>query len=459
MKKNIALIAGVAAFVPLFYKQEVALNASIFCTIVWILLFRVSRKKHHTKTFWWLSVTLFATIFCFAWYGDFASFLTMFFTLMLLIIKTHYPRLTILAHPFVIIISGASSWVRALFVKTWLKVPKGLYNSFWKKTIAYVIIPVVFATIFVVLYSLISKKFASYLVTDFNYNNLLIIILLAIVGFFFMFNFMYVYVPRFLMKENYRLSDDFVPSVRSSSNDNHPQSLFHRTSGEITLLLLNLLLSFFISVYAPESIQKLRPDDSYSHEVHERIYVLIASIVLAVSVIMIYFYSPSNFSKKGKRLRILSYVWIFLNAIVVVIALHKTNEYVFHYGLTFKRVGVYIFLFLCLAGLFLTTRKLFFTKTNIYLLHRMAWVFFISMIIGLNINWSWIVTRYNMTYQVEPDMQYLRSLDYNKEILYKALGNYHQWDSEYHSISEEVRHQKSKHFLSQRLYYLSLDIE
>lgn len=461
MKKNIALFAGVVSFVLLFYKQEVAMNLSIFSLLVWLVIFLVTGKKYYTNTFWWLSAAVFICAGAFAWYGDFASFIALFFTLALFIIKAFYPKLNILAAPFIMLISGGTSLVRMLLVKNWITLPKGVYNNFWRKAIAYVVVPLFFAIIFMGLYSIASQKFASYLNFNWDLTNVGIIAGLSALGFFFMFNFIHLFVPRFIVKENYRLSDNF------SSSGSHRRLLavtsggqsFQRRSGEISLLLLNIILVFFILVYASESIQNLSPDISYSSEVHERVYVIIGSIVIAVAIIMIYFYSPSNFGKEAKLLRTLSYVWITLNAALVIIAMLKTGEYVAAYGLTFKRVGVYAFLILSLIGLVITSYKLMFVKTNIYLLNRMVWVFFAAMIIGFNINWSWVVTKYNITHQKKPDVGYLSTLDYNKKIMFETFGDNQTWEENYNSISELLRHEKNKSFLSSRLYYQFLNLK
>jgi hypothetical protein len=153
-------------------------------------------------------------------------------------------------------------------------------------------------------------------------------------------------------------------------------------------------------------------------------------------------------------LRLLAYLWISLNAVLALIAIFQIGKYVHYYGLTFKRIGVYIFLLLSIIGLMITTFKLIFVKTNVYLLNRMAWIFFITIIIGFNINWSWVVTKYNITYQEKPDLYYLKYLDYNKCLMYETFGDYSTVDTPYdNSISKEVQRMKEKSFLSKNLYY------
>ncbi|MFV0606739.1 MAG: DUF4153 domain-containing protein [Niabella sp.] len=459
MKKNIALLVGVITFVLLFYKKEPGINVGIFSLLVWGCVFIVSNHRKRTLVFWGLSAAVWGTALGFAWYGDFPSFIALFFSLTLFIVKTFYPKLNILFYPFVLIISGASSFIRVFFFKYWLPVSNKLKTDFVKKTLAYFIVPLFFVLIFLLLYSRASYRFASFLKFDWNINNLLIVFGLTLLGMFFMFNFLHVYIPRFLSKENFRLQENYVVgngslSVMNSKNNKK----FIRQSGEITLVLLNLILVFFIIVYATESFKDVVPTVSYSSEVHERVYVLISSIVIAVAIIMIYFQSVSNFNRVGYVLRVLSYIWIGLNVCLVAIAIFKNMEYIAFYGLTFKRIGVFIFLLLSLVGLAITLLKLLLVKTNIFLLNRMAWVFFITLIVGVNINWSWVVTKYNITYQSKPDFSYLASLDYNKEILVNAYPDSIDKESFVMEVNRRIKSEKLRPYLSRTLYYECLKI-
>lgn len=457
MKRNLALLTGVIAFVLLFYRQGIAINFSIFGLLLWILLFSVTQAKHRTKTFWLLSAAVFVSAAGNAWYSDFASFVPLFFSLLILGFKAMFPRLNIVTFPVAMFCSYVSSPFRMLFIKNWLGVSKNAYTNFWSKLFSYLVIPALFVSVFLVLYSMASDKFASYLAIDWNFNVLQIIFLTCL-GFFLMFNYFHLIAPKILLKGNPYLQDDFSADRHRLSSGSHVllNMNFQRKSGEITLLLLNLVLCFFIFVYATES--NIAPEVSYSSEVHERVYVLITSIVIAVAIIMIWFYAPVNFSKEARLLKALSYVWISLNAILVMIAILKTGEYVGHYGLTFKRVGVYAFLTLCLIGLVVTSYKLMFGKTNIYLVNRMFWVLFVTMLVGLNINWSWVVTKYNIAHQ-KTDIAYLSSLKYNKKIMFDTFGNNPLQCSSCPTITERIQRQQEKPLLSRNLYYHFINVE
>ncbi|HEX7755399.1 MAG TPA: DUF4153 domain-containing protein, partial [Niabella sp.] len=121
--------------------------------------------------------------------------------------------------------------------------------------------------------------------------------------------------------------------------------------------------------------------------------------------------------------------------------------YIGSYGLTFKRVGVYLFLLLSATGLIYTTLKIRNQNTNIYLVNRMAWATYGTLIIGAAVNWSWIVTRYNLSHASALDKSYIYSLPYNKQLLYT-----HQLISA-DELSRLKTEQTEKSVLSQNLYY------
>ena len=133
---------------------------------------------------------------------------------------------------------------------------------------------------------------------------------------------------------------------------------FERRSGEITLVLLNVLLLVFIVTYNYEQFFEIVEKSKLSAATHERVNSVIFSIVMAVGVIMFYFKGGFNFDKKAKNLKRLSKIWIFLNGILILSTIIKNSEYVSFYGLTYKRLGVYAFLILAIVGLVFTFLKI-----------------------------------------------------------------------------------------------------
>ncbi|HMR82952.1 MAG TPA: DUF4173 domain-containing protein [Niabella sp.] len=456
MKKNIFFFSSVVLFVLLFYRQEPGINISIFGIVAWCSLFFVMEKRKRTSVFWVLSVAAFVSILSFAWYGDFISFAAMFISLLLAGFKAFYPKLNILSFPFGLAFNYASFIFRGLVPKKWL----GLSISgdgFFKKMLGYVLIPGVFVALFIGVYMQASDKFASLFIIDVEFD-LFQIAVLSVIGFFLMFNFFYFAVPKMLIYCNGYLKDDFSEgyAFRKAKGSHLLDIASQRRSGEISLVLLNLVLAFFIITYSIEQFGSKEISGTLSNEVHERVYVLIFSIVMAIVVIMIYFQGLLNFDNQSRLLKMLSFIWIGLNILLVLTVLFRNLEYVTAYGLTFKRIGVFVFLTLSLAGLVLTWYKIAYRKTNIFLVNRMIWTCHAVLVVSCVINWSWVVTRYNTSHFQNPDWYYLQSLDYNKQLLNdiylrKGMDNSH--------IISETKEARSEKVLSKRLYYEFLNQE
>ncbi|ULT43429.1 hypothetical protein KRR40_08320 [Niabella defluvii] len=71
------------------------------------------------------------------------------------------------------------------------------------------------------------------------------------------------------------------------------------------------------------------------------------------------------------------------------------------------------------------------------------------------INWSWIVTAYNISHFSNPDWKYLESLDYNKELLNKI---YIEKGMDRTNIVEKVYTERAKPFLSKSLYIETISL-
>ncbi len=462
MNRNPALFISTILFVVLFYHQTPGLNLGIFSVLVWVMLLLIPGVTK-SRSFWWLSAATLLSAVSFAWYGDFLSFASLLISLLLTGYKALYPSLRLITFPFAAFYNYVTFIIRAPQVNTWIPGTGSNAGSVFKKLLTYFIIPVGVFLIFALVYAQGSSKFAALFHLNWQVDLGQIIVLL-LVGFFLMFSFFHFSVPEMLVRYNGELLDDFGEHMgqRESPITSFFDLNMQRRSGEVTLVLLNALLIFFNVVYVLEQFGQPVIGDgggSLSSGVHERVYALIFSIVMAVLVIMIYFRKELNFEKDSRLLKILSMVWIGLNAVLVVIVMAKNIEYVQAFGLTFRRIGVFIFLLLALTGLALTRHKLASRKTNWFLITRMTSVCLGTLVISAAINWSWLVTKYNLRYQEKPDMGYLFSLHYNRGLLDQALGDNHSQPYTREKNRSYVEGQKESKLLSRRLYYFSVRFE
>lgn len=447
MSKFSKLLVGIVVFNLLFFDELPGLNISIFAIAVWLLIAISHKEKHRGQSFRVLSVSFFVSCFSFAWYGDPLSFFALFISLYATGIYSQYKKLHFILYPVLGMINAISFPFRFFYFKSWL--PLKVKENVWQKTLALFVIPFAIFIAFFAIYATGSDLFATfYRDLFFNFDAVQLFLLTAL-SFFLLFNLWFLCIPKMMIRINSNLEEEFL----SNDSDFLPAfSLFdkklERKGGEITLLLLNILLILFIAAYNYE--QFFSYSKNLSNEIHERITTVIASIVLAVAVILFYFRKKGDLD--NGRLKRLTYVWIALNSLLLLSSFIKNSEYIFHLGLTFKRISVFIFLIICFVGLYFTTIKIKHEKTNFYLINKMTMVLFFSLVFLSPINFSWIVTKYNVSFYNEPDVAYLRNLDYNKAILYKTYYGRPDWSAYFENEFENVRMLHGRPVLSTNLY-------
>jgi hypothetical protein len=172
-----------------------------------------------------------------------------------------------------------------------------------------------------------SSHFASFF-SDYELDiNLWEVIVFAVMGFFLSFNFFNFQIYEFISKQNHYLKNNF------SNEDKIAKPTYdfldlnsERLSGIVSFLGLNILLLFFIVTFNYEQFVELpkATANQLAEETHERVGAVIASIVMAIVVIMFYFKGSFNFDKNAKWLKILAQIWVFLNGVLVLSAFAKT---------------------------------------------------------------------------------------------------------------------------------------
>lgn len=193
------------------------------------------------------------------------------------------------------------------------------------------------------------------------------------------------------------------------------------TLGSMVFLALNLLLLFFLTtdiIYLFEQTEIT--NSGLSQSVHQGVYALMFSIVCAIALILYFFRGNLNFFQGNKRIKSLTYVWIVLNVILVAFTCYKNYTYVEALGLTYKRIGVFVYLLLTLIGLVTAYIKVAQMKNFIYLVRTNISTVFAFLIVSAAIPWDKTITWYNLNTIENPDINYLVSLgESNSDQLYK----------------------------------------
>jgi hypothetical protein len=90
----------------------------------------------------------------------------------------------------------------------------------------------------------------------------------------------------------------------------------------------------------------------------------------------------------------------------------RNGMYIHEYGLTYKRIGVYVYLTLTLIGLSSIVIKIFKQKTNNYLFRTNGWLFYTVLIFACFFDWDGIITNFNINSIKKVEKDYLVCLSY-----------------------------------------------
>lgn len=237
--------------------------------------------------------------------------------------------------------------------------------------------------------------------------------------FFYFFMLIFLYGLFFYQQEESinQLEDDRKNSISIGYTDRIQRFLGQRSelkAALVLLSLLNLLLLLYNIIdirYVLFVMDSGARGTTDSIMVHEGIRSLIGSIVLVVLLVSFFFRGPLNFTQ-NKGIRLLAFFWLAQNISMICTSSIKNMEYISHYGLTYKRVGVIIYLSFALIGIGLTLYKLWKKKSIWFLVRSTSLSFLLAGSILLSINWNRTIAWYNVNFitAVEIDFPYLMEL-------------------------------------------------
>ncbi len=455
MKKQLLIGLSAAVFTLLFYDQYLGINVSIFA--VWLLGLTWNKFPHLHRNLEgkFLISAVLISVLSFAWIPDFTSFLALTMSLLLLRIYAADPELKWFFSIGVFLVNLFATVFRIFLKEHWVEGELKNRSQYALKLLMYVLVPVVFLSGFVVIYVVNSDyltMFFSSFEFDFNFFDLLFSIVLGLCISFAYWN---CWILETVQNYNKNWKNTFSEEKRERLNGMiTPIDVdLQRRSGEITLLLLNSVLVVFLVFYNYEQFFNSTSADSLSAQTHQGVNSIILSIVMAIGLLLFYFKGNFNFDAKAKRLKQLAYAWIVLNVIVIGSTLIKNIDYVMEMGLTYKRLGVFVFLFLCIAGLFFTRRKIKLQKTNFYLINRMSAVLFVTLLICGSFNWSGLITLYNLS-QDKVDWSYLSRISRGNEyLLLDYLDKQPSRGYEMDRLIQRIAAEQCGSLLSRGLYY------
>jgi len=402
----------------LFYQQDYGINYFIFSLVViGIFLFR---DKSITKNWKFNAIALGTIITGFTsfYYGSWYHVWMNKISLIILISLVASMKSSLV----IALLNGIYSYlILPLRILIQVLTLQFLSLSGYGKAVKYIlltIIPVVIAAIFFGIYS-ISNPILADLVSKFNWDFVSIGLALFI-AYSFLIS-LGIMRPRAIDK--LKTLDEIV-----SDNLNRPEIYRHKSSHDFlsarsevyvavaVFMLLNIVIGLNNSIDINYLFieQNLPKGLSYTSFLHQSVNSLIFSIFLAIALMMYFFSSRLNFVEKANYIKIGAYIWVVQNLVLALLCLYKNIQYVDQFGLTYKRLGVFTFLFLAAVGLCLTFYKIYMNKTNFFLFRKNTWIAYIVLVLLGCFDWDYIITYNNLSYNKDNhiDYSYLLSLDH-----------------------------------------------
>jgi hypothetical protein len=198
----------------------------------------------------------------------------------------------------------------------------------------------------------------------------------------------------------------------------------------LVLGLLNALLLLFHSIDITTLLEgKPGAGITYAEWVHQGVGTLIVSIVMAAALLVYVFRGNLNFFQQNQPLLLLAKAWIIQNLLLALTTALKNSWYIGSYGLTYKRIGVWVYLILVLIGLISTWIKISEKQTLWWMVKGNFRASIIVLLLVTAFPWVRIITWYNLEKAQITDNSYLLGLSlHNTDQLlqHKTIFSYQQ---------------------------------
>ena len=453
------LFTGAIVFNIVFWQEKMAINALLFDAFILLSVFTLYPGAFTKPAMKWLLLAHIITMVTLVVHNTLLSKLAFSTTLMLLVVFVQF------LHRSVWYAAASAMGNYLLFVFSFLEDIRlikmtDLRSIGIKKAIRFLIIPLMLAAVFVIIYSFSNTVFQDVL------NTVGIALQNFFTRFFEWFNwqrFGFLMLGLFVtgglllkMRSNYFSEKEFSQTNNMVRRKHDLQkwkqsavfemlTLFmgrfangvmalrnENTVGIISLVMLNILLLFInvIDIVYVWFGFSYHANLNLTAYVHEGAGMLIFSIVLAMLVLLFFFRGNLNFYKKNKWLRYGAYAWIFENAVLVVSVLLRDYYYIEHMGLAYKRIGVLVFLAMVLFGLITVFIKIHQRKTGYYLWRVNGWFAVVLLVTASCVHWDETIARHNLAHRnsVPLDIKFLLTLsdktlpllEQNKDVFSKA---------------------------------------
>lgn len=444
MKKNdCILIAATAAYSLLFYQQNAGVNFLLF-TILLIAIFLVRDKnllKQH-KWLWAASMALVSSACVFVHSSSLSILANCFSILLLSAFSVNVKTSSIFSILFSIysILSAIVFVIIDAIARSESKTTENSNSKKWYKFLAAAIV-FLLCILFFEMYKSANPLFAEN-TKWINFNFISVMwVLFTLSGFLIAYGIIkHRTIPSIETWENQLPNEN-----KKEENSNWKRIEIERFAGILLFLFLNFMLiilnfgditSIWFKAALPVGI-------SHSDFVHNGVGVIILSLVIATSVLMYLYRGDFRSFKYSSSLKLLILLWIVQSLIMLFSTTCRNHIYVSSFNLTYKRIGVYVWLLLAAIGLVMVYFKIVKEKSNWYLIRKNFSVWLSVLVISATVNWDIIITRYNLSNKPfkDVDFYYLFSLSYSNipELIEVTK------DKDFRLINHKLRNFKSRY--------------
>ncbi len=444
--KFYSVLIGAFLFNLLFWQEKMGINSFLYDLFLLVALFSLYPEARPVSTVRWL---LAGHLICLAMVllqNTVLSMIAFSVTFLLLVAYVQF------VHRSVWYASGSILLNVLLAVPSFFETVQPAKQRVnhripWRKWIRFSIIPIILSLIFYFLYSNSNSLFASFAqnlvnkIADF-FTHFLEFFSWGRIGFFIVGLFL---TTVFLLRNKLNY---FVTLEKNKTDELKRKRITNRireTSG-FTTIVKELLGKFATGMMALKNIGNVglislvllnvlllvvnTIDISYiwfgykfgdkvnlTSMIHEGTGILIASIVLAIIVLLVVFEGNLNFYRKSKYLKWGAYCWIAQNFLLVISVLLRDYYYIHESGLAYKRIGVLFYLALVMVGLVTVFWKIYKKKTNYYLFRVNAWAVIVLLVFSTAVDWDEWIASYNISH----NKNILLPVDFMVNLSNKAL--------------------------------------
>lgn len=394
-------------FALLFHRQPIGLNLLIYELIILVWLHRSGRitfnKKNTITVYVGLLISGLAVVFSYSAFAIFINIVTfvLFFGVIL------FPEIKSLPNALLMSFNNLFKSPAVYFASSEETGKKsGIFYHIWRFRIF--LIPIIIVIVFISIYASSNPIFNDLTVyiqdnisRTFNFIFDRIdgwIIFTWILGFFIATYTIAKFVHKKLAEKDQSASE-YLTRIRGRIFGKSKLSVSLKNewkSAVFLLFTLNLIILVLngIDIYSVW-INFQWKGDFLKEFVHEGTYLLILSILISIIIVLFFFRGNLNHFSQSKLLRILSYIWLAQNAILVISVGIRNFWYIHYFSLAYKRIGVIIFLLLTLYGIYTVIQKVSNKKTRFYLIKSNAYALFVVLILCSIPNWDVIIAKYN----------------------------------------------------------------